>query len=121
MPLKKRQSPSGTVVLAVRRILTCRDVSVIRRFLAAGGPSPELVVDLREAPAPLAPALVDLALAAKEAGGRLHLLGLTAASERLLRMLGIELGPRRDGPPPGRVPWEVEDGGGSAPLQRASG
>lgn len=101
MPLRKLRSQPGMAVFAVRGMLTGRDVAVVRRVVAATRPSPDLIVDLREAPAPLAPALVDLAAVVKEAGGRLRLLGLTESSERLLRMLGIDLGLRREVPPDG--------------------
>jgi hypothetical protein len=92
MPLRKLETIPGTTAFAVHGMLTSHDVAVVRQALASPHPPRELVVDLRAAPAPMAPALLELARALGEAGGRQRLLGLTAASERLLKLLGIELG-----------------------------
>lgn len=91
MPLRRQESISGTTVLEVRGSLTGRDVAILRQLLASELASLALIVDLRGVQAPLAPVLLDLAQVANEARGRLRLLGLTGASERLLKMLGVQL------------------------------
>ncbi|MGA8892325.1 MAG: hypothetical protein WB493_12200 [Anaeromyxobacteraceae bacterium] len=89
--MRKQESPSGTTVLEAHGSLTDRDVAILRQLLASDRASLELIVDLRGVQAPLAPVLLDLAVVVGDARGRLRLLGLTGASERLLKMLGIRL------------------------------
>lgn len=94
MPLRRQESTAGTTVLEVRGSLRSRDVAILRQLLASELASQALIVDLRGVQAPVAPVLLELAVAVGEAHGRLRLLGLTGASERLLKMLGVELDQR---------------------------
>lgn len=106
MPIHAIERSGRYVVIAIGDALTDRDVELVRDALALGPPGARVTVDLRRARTTEPAALRALSRALTAAGARFELVGLTRASERLLRYLDADA-PRAAAPVAG--PFGADD------------
>jgi hypothetical protein len=90
MPIHAIERSGRYVVIAIGDALTTRDVELVRDALALGPPGARVTVDLRRARTTEPAMLRALSRALTAAAARFELVGLTRASERLLRYLDAD-------------------------------
>jgi hypothetical protein len=91
MAIRSVDRADGCTRIVVGDTLTPDDVALVRDALGLDPRSGHIAIDLRGTKTCEAPALVMLARLLSESGARPEFLGLTVASERLLRYFGVRL------------------------------